>query len=76
MVLGRRGMMKAGLAGVAGLSLPALMRTRAEASREGRPIAGRKSVILLWRRVVRARSTPGTRSRIDRQSFTLISFNQ
>ena len=47
-IVGRRGMMKAGIAGLAGLSLPSLLRARAEASREGRPIAGQKSVILLW----------------------------
>jgi hypothetical protein len=45
---GRRGMLKAGLAGIAGLSLPNLLRTRAEAavSRPGQPDG--KSVILLW----------------------------
>ena len=44
----RRNMMKAGLAGLAGLSLPDLLRTRAEAADKGRPLAGRKAVILLW----------------------------
>ncbi len=47
-IVDRRGVMKAGLAGIAGLSLPALLRTRAEASRAGQPIGGQKSVILLW----------------------------
>ncbi len=47
-ITGRRGMMKAGLAGLAGLTLPGLLRARAEASRRGRPIGGQKSVILLW----------------------------
>lgn len=43
----RRGMLKASVAGLAGLSLPALLRTRAEASAVGSP-RKRKSVILLW----------------------------
>lgn len=47
-ILDRRGLMKAGMLGIAGLSLPGLLRTRAEASRAGRPIGGQKSVILLW----------------------------
>ena len=44
----RRGMLKAGLAGMAGLSLPALLRSRAEAAESGRPNSDAKSVILLW----------------------------
>ncbi|MEZ6061706.1 MAG: DUF1501 domain-containing protein [Planctomycetaceae bacterium] len=44
---GRRNMLKAGLAGIAGLSLPALLKTRAAASESGRPM-GHRSVILLW----------------------------
>ena len=47
-VRSRRGLLKAGLAGIAGLSLPDLLRFRAEAAQSGRPVAGRKSVILLW----------------------------
>lgn len=47
-VVSRRGMLKAGLAGIAGLSLPDLLRTRAEAARSGEPMQSRKSVILLW----------------------------
>jgi hypothetical protein len=47
MVDGRRGMLKASLAGVAGLSLPDLLRSRAEGVAEGRPTRA-KSVILLW----------------------------
>lgn len=46
-VVGRRGMLKAGLAGMAGLSLPELLRRRSEASAAGHPLK-RKSVILLW----------------------------
>lgn len=44
----RRGMLKAGLAGVAGLTVPALLRARAEptAGRVGAPDG--KSLILLW----------------------------
>ncbi|HUY88255.1 MAG TPA: DUF1501 domain-containing protein [Pirellulales bacterium] len=44
----RRGMLKAGLAGVAGLSLPELLRTRSEAAATGRRTKSPKSVILLW----------------------------
>jgi len=44
----RRNFLKASLAGIAGLSLPRLLEARAEASAAGRPIAGNKSVILLW----------------------------
>src|SRR5262245_4085938 len=44
----RRGMLKAGLAGIASLTLPDLLRCRAQAAESGRPIASRKSVILLW----------------------------
>jgi hypothetical protein len=44
-VLSRRGMLKAGLAGIAGLSVPGLLRQRAEARSEAK---SPKSVILLW----------------------------
>src|SRR5438045_3911827 len=40
----RRNMLKAGLAGLAGLTVPGLLRARAET----RSVPGRKSVILLW----------------------------
>ncbi|MCA9033595.1 MAG: DUF1501 domain-containing protein [Planctomycetaceae bacterium] len=43
----RRNMLKAGLAGVAGLSVPALLRAKEQALRAGRP-TNNKSVILLW----------------------------
>ena len=45
MLLSRRNLLKAGLAGLAGLSLPGLLRHRAAA---GRNPSNRKSVILLW----------------------------
>ena len=45
-VTSRRGMLKAGLAGIAGLSLPELLRARVEAT--ARPSGDFKSVILLW----------------------------
>ncbi|MEW4568571.1 DUF1501 domain-containing protein [Tautonia sp. JC769] len=48
MLVTRRNMLKAGMAGIAGLTLPDLLRQRAAASEAGRPIAGRKAVILLW----------------------------
>lgn len=47
-MLNRRGMLKASLAGIGGLSLPALLRRRAEAARTGANMATGKSVILLW----------------------------
>ena len=47
-VVSRRGALKASLAGMAGLSVPALLRQRAEGAGAGRPGGGRKSVILLW----------------------------
>ena len=47
-VAGRRGMLKAGLAGIAGLNMPQLLRARAEAAATGRSSPDGKSVILLW----------------------------
>lgn len=51
-VVDRRGAMKtamkAGLAGIAGLSLPELLRTRASAAETGRKAKTNKSVILVW----------------------------
>ena len=47
-VVDRRGMLKAGLAGMAGLSLPTLLKARAESKRQGRVMGGNKAVILLW----------------------------
>ncbi|MCA9231449.1 MAG: DUF1501 domain-containing protein [Planctomycetales bacterium] len=47
-VASRRGMLKAGLAGMAGLTLPGLLRARAEAAHSQSPIPTGKSVILLW----------------------------
>ncbi len=44
----RRNMMKAGLAGVAGLTLPELLRHRARAAEIGQSISSHRSVILLW----------------------------
>src|SRR5262249_36304762 len=44
-LVGRRNLLKAGLAGVAGLSLPALLRQQASAAQPAR--TGR-SLILLW----------------------------
>ncbi len=43
----RRGMVKSSLAGLAGLTLPALLRSRADAARAGQSLSN-KSVILLW----------------------------
>lgn len=44
----RRSLLKASLAGLAGLTLPGLLRARAAAAWSGRPMGNRKSVILLW----------------------------
>jgi hypothetical protein len=44
----RRNLLKAGVAGLGGLTLPGLLRGRAAASAAGRPVGGGKSVILLW----------------------------
>ena len=46
-VFSRRGMIKSSLAGIAGLSLPLLLKQRA-AAQGGAPAPGGKSVILLW----------------------------
>ncbi len=46
-VLSRRNMLKAGFAGVGGLSLTDLLKARELASASGKPL-GNKSVILLW----------------------------
>src|SRR4051794_22549903 len=47
-VFSRRSMLKAGLAGMAGLTLPDLLRLRAESVATGRSLNRQKSVILLW----------------------------
>jgi hypothetical protein len=45
---GRRTFLKASLAGIAGLTVPDLLRHRAEAAAAGRSVQSGKSVILLW----------------------------
>jgi hypothetical protein len=47
-LLSRRNLLKAGLAGIAGLTVPSLLRQRAEAAALGKPTRNNKSVILLW----------------------------
>ena len=47
-VFSRRSMLKASLAGLAGLTLPGLQRLRAESSSAGKPMTRSKAVILLW----------------------------
>ncbi|MEZ6134633.1 MAG: DUF1501 domain-containing protein [Pirellulaceae bacterium] len=47
-LVGRRNMMKAGLAGIAGLSLPDLLRHRPHATMTGQSLSTHRSVILLW----------------------------
>src|SRR5262245_54052131 len=47
-VLSRRNLLKASLAGLAGLSLPGLLRHQADAARAGKGTRTGKSVILLW----------------------------
>lgn len=44
----RRNFLKAGMAGLAGLSLPDVLRHRARAAETGRPMGSNKAVILLW----------------------------
>jgi hypothetical protein len=44
----RRSTLKAGLAGIAGLSLPNLLRAQADAAAAGTSSPGNKAVILLW----------------------------
>ena len=44
----RRGMLKASMAGLAGLSLPGLLKNHALANSAGKPSSKGKSVILLW----------------------------
>lgn len=44
----RRSMLKAGMAGVAGISLPMLLQSQAQARSEARASSTGKSVILLW----------------------------
>src|SRR6516165_2921745 len=44
----RRNFLKASLAGIGQLSLPGLLRYRAEAASQGKSIGSQKSVILLW----------------------------
>lgn len=44
----RRSVLKASLAGMAGLSLPRLLAARETATPAGRAVAGNKSVILVW----------------------------
>ncbi len=44
----RRNFIKAGLAGIGGLTLPRLLEHRAEAAKAGKSLQGKKSVILLW----------------------------
>src|SRR5215831_16008464 len=48
MLLTRRNMLKASLAGIGGLSFPRLLETRARAAQTDRPARTGKSVILLW----------------------------
>ena len=44
----RRNVLKAGLAGLAGLTLPGLLQCRADAVRNRKRMSSRKAVILLW----------------------------
>ena len=44
----RRSMLKAGMAGIGGLSLPGLLQAQAEAREAGHSLPSGKSVILLW----------------------------
>lgn len=48
MVLNRRGMLKASMAGIGGLSLPNLLKARADAAQQGSGSRTGRSLILLW----------------------------
>lgn len=47
-VRSRRSVLKASLAGMAGITLPSLLQARAKAAQAGRPTSSRRSVILIW----------------------------
>jgi hypothetical protein len=47
-LVSRRSTLKAGIAGIAGLSLPALLRAQDDAATSGKKASRHKSVILLW----------------------------
>src|SRR5918994_4029659 len=47
-LVNRRSTLKAGIAGIAGLSLPALLQAREKATLAGQPLPGRRACILLW----------------------------
>ncbi len=47
-VVSRRSVLKASLAGIAGLSLPDLLRARSQAAESGKRLPDNRSVILLW----------------------------
>ncbi len=47
-LISRRNLLKASLAGVAGLSVPGLLRQQAQAAVDGKPSKAGKSLILLW----------------------------
>ncbi len=47
-VVSRRSVLKASLAGIAGLSLPELLRARSQAAESGKRLPENRSVILLW----------------------------
>jgi hypothetical protein len=47
-LVSRRSTLKAGVAGIAGLSLPTLLRAQDQAAAAGQPLARHKSVILIW----------------------------
>ncbi len=46
--MSRRSVLKASLAGIAGLSLPELLRARSQAAESGKRLPDNRSVILLW----------------------------
>ena len=46
--ISRRSTLKAGLAGIAGLTLPSLLKAQADATEAGKSLSSNKAVILLW----------------------------
>ena len=72
-VASRRNMLKASLAGLAGLSLPGLLRRRASAAEAGQPVRGARPSSCSGWPVVPATSTPGTPSPIARSRTAVPS---
>lgn len=69
----RRNFIKAGIAGMGGLTLPGLLRQRADAANAGKSLPGKKAVILLWMAGALAKLIVGIRSLIARYKIAGLS---